>query len=118
MRRALARAIELGEVGVAVAAYSGDELIVDEWAGLTAERGGLPVEADTLFSVFSVTKAITATALHLQAERGLVDYQAPIATYWPEFGQAGKHGHHHSPSPLPSIRHGGDAAGHHAGAGR
>jgi CubicO group peptidase (beta-lactamase class C family) len=88
--KALERAIELGEVGVAVAAYVGDELIVDEWIGLTAEHGGAPVEADTLFPIFSVTKAMIATALHLQAERGLVEYDEPIATYWPEFAQGGK----------------------------
>src|SRR6266705_3511660 len=57
-----------------------------------SERGeiGLQVDADTLFPVFSVTKAVTAVALHIQAERGLVDYATPIAHYWPEFGAYGK----------------------------
>jgi len=40
--------------------------------------------------VFSVTKAVTATALHIQAERGLIDYDKPIAHYWPEFAAQGK----------------------------
>ena len=46
--------------------------------------------ADTVFQVFSVIKAMAAVALHVQAERGLVDYYAPIARYWPEFGAHGK----------------------------
>jgi CubicO group peptidase (beta-lactamase class C family) len=48
------------------------------------------VDGETLFNVFSVTKAITATALHIQADRGLVSYDAPIARYWPEFAAHGK----------------------------
>ena len=40
--------------------------------------------------MFSNIKAVTATALHLQAERGLVDYYKPVAQYWPEFGKYGK----------------------------
>ena len=90
VRAALERAVELGEVGVAVAVYIGDDLVVDEWIGLTADGDGLPVQRETLFPVFSVTKAMVATSLHLQAERGLVDYDAPVASYWPEFAQAGK----------------------------
>jgi CubicO group peptidase (beta-lactamase class C family) len=50
------------------------------------------VDGNTIFSIFSVTKAITATALHIQAERGLVDYDAPLARYWPEYAQKGKGG--------------------------
>ncbi len=90
--RALARAIDLGEIGVAVAAYSGNDLVVDQWVGATSEVGDRAVNRDTLFPILSVTKAMTATALHLQVERGVVDYQAPVATYWPEFAQAGKGG--------------------------
>ena len=44
------------------------------------------VDGDTLFNVYSVTKAVAATALHLQADRGLIDYDAPVARYWPEYG--------------------------------
>jgi CubicO group peptidase (beta-lactamase class C family) len=89
---ALDHALELGEVGVQVAAYLGDELVVDAWTGVADPETERTVDGDTLFSVFSVTKAVTATALHIQAERGLVDYTAPIARYWPEFAENGKHG--------------------------
>src|SRR5205823_8317360 len=42
------------------------------------------------FTVFSTTKGITATCIHMLAERGQLDYDAPIATYWPEFAAHGK----------------------------
>lgn len=79
-----------GEVGVQVAAYLGDELVVDCWAGIADQQTGRRVDGDTLFNVFSVSKAVVSTAVHVQAERGLIDYAAPIASYWPEFGQNGK----------------------------
>ena len=81
---------EEGEIGIQVAAYLGDELVVDCWAGVADRASGRPVDGDTLFNVFSVTKAVPATAIHVQAERGLLDYDAPIAAYWPEFAQNGK----------------------------
>src|SRR5712692_5001381 len=81
---------EGGEIGLQVAAYVDGALVVDVWGGLADETTGREVDGDTLFPVFSVTKAVTATALHLQAERGLVSYDEPIATYWPEFAASGK----------------------------
>ncbi|MEU6904231.1 serine hydrolase domain-containing protein [Streptomyces coeruleorubidus] len=88
--KALERSLELGETGIAVAAYHRGELIVDAVAGLADVERGTPVDERTLFPVFSVTKGVTAAALHLQAERGLVDLRAPIARYWPEFAAHGK----------------------------
>lgn len=82
--------MELGELGVQVAAYRGEELVADEWIGTADPETGRPVDGDTLFPVIAVTKAVTLTALHLQADRGLVDYQAAVAEYWPEFGCHGK----------------------------
>jgi CubicO group peptidase (beta-lactamase class C family) len=79
-----------GEIGVQVAAYHRGRLIVDSWAGLADRRTDTPVDGGTLFNVFSVTKGVTATAVHLQAERGRLEYDAPMATYWPEFGANGK----------------------------
>jgi CubicO group peptidase (beta-lactamase class C family) len=87
---ALAEAVRTTEVGIQVAAYHGDELIVDAYAGLADPHTRRAVDSETLFFPFSVTKSVTATALHLQAERGLVDYDAPVATYWPEYGANGK----------------------------
>jgi CubicO group peptidase (beta-lactamase class C family) len=80
------------EIGVQVAAWLGEEQIVDCWAGLADPATGRMVDGDTLFNVYSVSKAVVATAVHIQAERGLIDYDAPVAAYWPEFAQAGKEG--------------------------
>ena len=77
-------------IGIQVAAYLDEELVIDVWSGVTEQEGTRKVDGDTLFPVFSVTKAITATALHIQAERGLIDYDQPIARYWPEYGTNGK----------------------------
>src|SRR5229473_6892768 len=79
-----------GEIGLQVVAYMDGKQVVDVWGGLADITIGRQVDADTLFPVFSVTKAVTAVALHIQAERGLVDYATPIAHYWPEFGAYGK----------------------------
>lgn len=89
IEEALRIALERGERGVQLAVYVGNELVIEGFAG-TKDEHGTPVDAQTLFPVFSVTKAITATALHIQAERGLIAYDAPVATYWPEFAQNGK----------------------------
>lgn len=85
---ALDHAIECGEIGIQVAVYVKGERVIDTWAGING-RGG-PVDSNTVFTVFSISKAMSATALHLQAERGLVDYDAPLAEYWPEYAKHGK----------------------------
>lgn len=89
MQAALTEATSYGEKGLQVAAFLGSDLIVDVAYG-PADSTGRPVTPETLFAVFSLSKAIAATALHLQAERGLVDYEQPVARYWPEFGAHGK----------------------------
>lgn len=81
---------ERGEVGLQVAVYHHGELVVDAWGGIADETTGRKVDGDTLFPVFSLVKAVTATALHIQAERGLIEYDQPIARYWPEFAAQGK----------------------------
>ena len=80
------------ETGLQAAVYKDGELVVDAWAGSANAESGALVSPETLFTVFSVSKGIAATALHILAERGLVGYDEPIATYWPEFAQNGKDG--------------------------
>jgi CubicO group peptidase (beta-lactamase class C family) len=90
-RRAVEVAIkDRGEVGLQVAVYHDGDLVVDAWGGIADELTGRRVQRDTLFPAFSVVKAVTATALHIQAERGLIDYDQPIAAYWPEFAAEDK----------------------------
>jgi CubicO group peptidase (beta-lactamase class C family) len=78
------------ERGVQVAAYHNGRLIVDAWGGLADAATGREVDGETLFTVWSVTKGITATAIHILADRGMLDYDTPVVTYWPEFGVNGK----------------------------
>jgi CubicO group peptidase (beta-lactamase class C family) len=63
--------------------------VVDCWAG-TRDEEGSPWEAETLSLSFSTSKGVASTLLHILADRGLVDYDDPVAEYWPEFAQAGK----------------------------
>src|SRR6201997_144042 len=89
LQQVLQTAIDRGERGVQVAAYVGDDLIIDGWIG-EADSRGTSVTGSTLFPIFSVTKGLTSAAIHLQAERGLLDYESPAAAYWPEFKANGK----------------------------
>jgi Beta-lactamase len=102
-------ALRRGEIGVQVAAYVNGELVADVWGGLADEASGRKVDGDTLFPVFSVTKAVTATALHIQSERGLIDYDQPISRYWPQFGAKGQGQGNHPRRPDASRRYSDDA---------
>jgi CubicO group peptidase (beta-lactamase class C family) len=75
--------------GAAVCVYHRGEKVVDIWGGTRDDRG-TPWEEDTLSVSFSTTKGVASTLLHLYADRGLVDYDAPVAKYWPEFAANGK----------------------------
>ncbi|MFF0433232.1 serine hydrolase domain-containing protein [Streptomyces sp. NPDC004327] len=76
------------EKAVQVAAYLHGELIVDAYAGEGA--AGQEVGSDSLFHAYSTGKGVTATLVHVLVERGLLDYDTPLAAYWPEFGAHGK----------------------------
>src|SRR5258708_13921317 len=86
VQAAIERSIrDAGEIGIQVAAYLEGELVIDCWAGIADPATGRRVDAGTLFNVFSVTKAVASTAIHVQAERGYIDNDTPIAPSWPEF---------------------------------
>ncbi len=78
------------EIGLQAAAYVDGELVVDTWAGVADEATGRRVDGETLFTSWSTTKGFVATCLHLLADHGLVEYDAPVARYWPEFAANGK----------------------------
>ncbi len=78
------------QLGVQVCAYRHGERIVDTWAGTVGPGDDRPVGPDTLFSSFSTTKGVAATALHILVDRGVIDPSAPVAEYWPEFAAKGK----------------------------
>ncbi|MBF6216018.1 beta-lactamase family protein [Nocardia puris] len=73
--------------GAALAVHLDGEPLVDIWTGAT---GGVPWTRDTGSIVFSATKGLTATVIHRLADRGLLDYDAPVAEYWPLFAARGK----------------------------
>jgi CubicO group peptidase (beta-lactamase class C family) len=81
---------ERGEIGAAVAAYFRGEKVVDLWGGRRSPGGGAPWNRDTMVVVMSTTKGLSAMTCALANSRGWLDYEAPVARYWPEFAQNGK----------------------------
>ncbi len=75
--------------GAAVAVYHRGELVVDAWTG-ARDAAGTPWQSDTMAMSFSTTKGVIATTVHRLVDRGLIDYEEPVATYWPEFAASGK----------------------------
>lgn len=76
--------------GGALAVYLDGEPVVDVWTGWADRRGRVPWSADTGSMVFSATKGMASTVIHRLVDRGLIDYDVPVAEYWPEFGANGK----------------------------
>ncbi|MEE9280704.1 MAG: serine hydrolase domain-containing protein [Myxococcota bacterium] len=81
---------EFHEVGASVAITVDGASVVDLWAGHADEARTRPWERDTIVNVASTTKGMTALCAHMLADRGELDFDAPVARYWPEFAQAGK----------------------------
>lgn len=75
--------------GAAACVFHRGECVVDLWGGERDDSGSLWTR-DTMAPSFSTTKGVAATLLHIYADRGLIDYDARVAQYWPEFGQHGK----------------------------
>jgi CubicO group peptidase (beta-lactamase class C family) len=81
---------ERGEIGASVAVFRDGQKVVDLWGGYRDGVERTPWERDTLVNVFSTTKGIASIALAVAHSRGLLDYDAAVATYWPEFAAQGK----------------------------
>jgi CubicO group peptidase (beta-lactamase class C family) len=81
---------ERSEVGASVCVIAEGEPVVDLWGGVAERSSGKPWESDTIGLVWSCTKGAVALCAHILVSRGLLDLDAPVARYWPEFGQAGK----------------------------
>ncbi|MYU24172.1 serine hydrolase domain-containing protein [Streptomyces sp. SID8352] len=79
-----------GDIGAAVCVYRHGRPVVDLWGGIADSGTGRPWTRDTLQLVYSATKGATTTAAHMLAERDLLDLDAPVASYWPEFAANGK----------------------------
>src|SRR5579859_4625802 len=78
------------DVGACFAATLEGELVVDLWGGFADEARTRPWEKDTIVNVYSTTKTMTGLTALLLADRGELDFDAPVAKYWPEFAANGK----------------------------
>ncbi len=78
------------DVGASVAVSLAGELVVDLWGGFADGDRTRPWERDTIINVFSTTKTMMALTALVLADRGLLDLDAPVARYWPEFAANGK----------------------------
>lgn len=86
---ALRRQLAAYPGGAAVCVYQHGRCVVDLWGGYR-DRAGTAWTRDTMAPSFSTTKGVASTLLHVLVDRGLLDYDDRVATYWPEFAQAGK----------------------------
>ena len=81
-----------GDIGASFAATIDGNFVIDIWAGYADAGRTRPWRRDTLACLYSTTKTMTALCALVLVDRGLLDLDAPVARYWPEFGQAGKEG--------------------------
>ena len=78
------------DVGASVAVLLGGEPVVDVWGGYVDEADSARWEQDTITNVWSTTKTMTFLCALMLADRGELDFYAPVARYWPEFAAADK----------------------------
>lgn len=91
VRQAFEENFALGEeTGASVSVWFKGATVVDLWGGYADAALTRPWQRDTIVNLMSITKAMTATCVHALSSRGLVDLDAPVANYWPEFAAAGK----------------------------
>ncbi|HEX3918342.1 MAG TPA: serine hydrolase domain-containing protein [Caulobacteraceae bacterium] len=89
VRDAFATAQSQDEGGAQLCIYRHGQKVVDIWGGRD-KVGDRPYGEDTLTIIMSCTKGATAALIHRLAERGLIDYEARVAEYWPQFAAGGK----------------------------
>lgn len=91
LRALLLRLGQQGKVlGIQVCAYKDGQVVADVAAGVLGKYDPRPVRPDSLFSVFSATKGVAAALAHWLADRSKLRYDAPVSSFWPEFGTRGK----------------------------
>jgi CubicO group peptidase (beta-lactamase class C family) len=91
LREALSEILASGlEVGAALAVYVDKHAVVDLWGGHADAARTRPWDADTIVNLYSIGKAVSAVCALRLVDAGVLDLDAPIARYWPEFAQAGK----------------------------
>src|SRR5665213_4576261 len=78
------------DVGASIAVFHREELVADIWGGYRDEEKTTPWDRDTLVNVWSTTKTMTFLVALMLFDRGELDFNVPVTTYWPEFGAHGK----------------------------
>jgi CubicO group peptidase (beta-lactamase class C family) len=78
------------DIGASVCVHHRGEVVVDIWGGHTDAERTAAWQSDTLVNVWSTTKTMTFLVTLMLADRGQLDFNAPVATYWPEFAANGK----------------------------
>jgi len=81
---------EEDEIGAATSVVLDGRTVVDLWGGWKRGDRSQAWERGTTVCMMSVAKGITGICFNMLVDRGLIDVDAPVARYWPEFGQAGK----------------------------
>jgi CubicO group peptidase (beta-lactamase class C family) len=71
--------------GMAIAVVDDQGILWQESFGYTDWDRQTPIAPNTIFSLQSMSKSFTATAAMFAAQDGLVDLDAPITTYLPDF---------------------------------
>lgn len=103
VREKLAANLDNGEeLGASIVVDIDGHTAVDLWGGYRDTERSLPWESDTITNVWSTTKMVTCLAALMLIDRGVLDPDAPVATYWPEFAAAGKQKHR---GPEPAVAH-------------
>ena len=75
--------------GGALCVYEDGVPVLDIWGGTSDRRGTAAWRPSTGAMLYSASKGLSAIVVHRLADRGLIDYDEPVATYWPEFASAG-----------------------------
>jgi CubicO group peptidase (beta-lactamase class C family) len=94
---------ESGVPGAIVAVVGGAKVVWEAAYGKVGSPQSRPVDTETLFAVRSVSKSVTALAVLMAVQEGLVDLDAPISDYLPDFSVHNRFGAH--PERRMTLRH-------------
>ncbi|MHA1915652.1 MAG: serine hydrolase domain-containing protein [Promethearchaeota archaeon] len=81
---------EFNEIGASFAVFMDNKFVIDIWGGFSNPEKTKPWIRDTIAKVYSTNKIITSICALILVDKGLLDLDAPVANYWPEFAQSGK----------------------------
>jgi CubicO group peptidase (beta-lactamase class C family) len=91
LRAEFQRRLDSGEeLGASLAVVDRGKPVVDLWGGFREVERTSRWQRDTIVNVWSITKTMTTLSALMLADQGLLDLDAPVARYWPEFAQNGK----------------------------